>query len=103
MKKIKYLIIHLSNIIRGFFNYYFGKHSEIRKERLTACRLNLCGLYDPKGESEAAYVPGKESCGGCGCLLKTKTADLGSACHLTEIGQKGYWDKVVLKAINDKN
>lgn len=95
INRILYVIKNLPSIIRGFFNFYFGRHAEIRRERLFICRTNECGHYDAKGESELAFVPGKESCGACGCVLKAKTSDMQAYCTMKDFGKPAYWDAVL--------
>jgi hypothetical protein len=88
-----------SQIIEGYFNKYINfwnrrKIKKISKERIQICRKNICGFYDKDGTSEAAYVKGKESCGGCGCVLEEKTSCMSCGCYLLEINLKPLWEAV---------
>lgn len=91
IKKIKFIWDHKYNIIKGFTNLFLNKNKKVKEERLSICRTNTCGFYDPNGESANAYFPGKESCGVCGCYLKALCSDLDSICSLHEINKEPLW------------
>lgn len=96
MNKLKRIWKNRRQIIEGFYNRYlnFRERKTIRKvsnERLEICRTNKCGLYDEFGIGMLSAIPGKESCGGCGCLLKEKTSCLSCECFLSELGQEPLW------------
>jgi hypothetical protein len=88
LQKLKKIIKNRKNIFNGFLNLFLNKNKKIRNERLSLCRSNKCGKYDPKGKSKNAFVPGKESCGVCGCYLKALVADLESNCSLHQLNAK---------------
>lgn len=93
-----------SQIIEGITNSIFKKEDieEIATERLTICRTNKCGFYDPEGKSDKAFYPGEESCGCCGCKLAWKTRSLSSACALKDIGKIPLWDGILSEEENIK-
>lgn len=84
------------DILEGYFNRHLNfwdrlRINRIKNKRLFICRQNECGLYDPDGSSENAFVRGVESCGGCGCVLEEKTSCLGCSCYLAEINKVPKW------------
>jgi hypothetical protein len=94
MNKLKYLIAHLRLIIAGWFNAHLStdeKKKEVAEARLKICRSNTCRLYDKEGVSPKAYLPGRETCGGCGCPLVELCSSMDSTCSLAEIGQRPLW------------
>ena len=85
-------------IMEGFYNAYVSSGKEVKEEalrRLELCRSNVCGLHDPKGESEKAVFKGKESCGGCGCDLYAKCHAMSAHCYLKDIGEPALWDSLM--------
>ena len=94
MKKIHEIWKNKYEIANGIWNYFFGsrKAKEVAKKRLEICRSNVCGFYDKDGESSVAFFPGQESCGQCGCLLKTLCASQQATCSLINIGQAPLWE-----------
>ena len=88
-----------AQILEGYFNRHlnFWKKDDIEsisQKRLAICRSNKCGFYDPDGSSEAAFLKGKESCGGCGCVLVEKTSCMSCSCYLEELNEKPLWKAV---------
>lgn len=69
-------------IVEGIKNSIFKKEDVelIANERLSICRTNDCGFYDPLGDSENAVVKGSESCADCGCKLSFKSRALSDEC-----------------------
>lgn len=97
MNRIKTIWKNRKQIWEGFYNTYLNfsernKIKKISKKRIEICRSNKCGLYDKYGESQMAFIPGSESCGGCGCLLKEKTSCLTCSCFLETLGQVPMWE-----------
>jgi len=93
MKRITELWNNRKEIAEGVYNYFFGSKEikKLSKERLAICRTNKCGYYDPKGESINAFIPGKESCGVCGCLSKTMTSCKDCKCSLITLNKQPLW------------
>lgn len=90
-EKIQLAWKNKGQIAEGFYNAYVSASPEVKEEalkRLTLCRSNQCGLYNPKGENNEtlkAVFPGKESCGGCGCDLYAKTHAMSAHCYLKDL------------------
>lgn len=95
-KNLKYYIKNCLIILEGWLNYIFPTPTkkQVAQKRLTLCRQNLCGYWDPKGQSPEASFKGTESCGVCGCPLATKTMAMSSTCALKDIGKKPVWGPV---------
>lgn len=85
-------------IVEGFYNAYISCSDEVKQEalrRLTICRENKCGKYDPHGESERAVFKGKESCAQCGCATYEKTHAMSAYCPLRDIGEVPLWEELI--------
>lgn len=80
--------------MEGIWNSWFPNRyvERIADKRKTICESNVCGYYDPKGENEKCYVPGKPCCSGCGCNANWKQHSLSSYCYLQDIGKLSLWD-----------
>lgn len=78
-------------ILEGIMHSVFKREDVelIANERLSVCKSNKCGHYDPEGTSPAAVVKGAPSCASCGCKLQWKTRALSDECPL------GYWGAVL--------
>ena len=77
-------------IVEGIRNSIFKKEDveKIAHARMSICRRNKCGAYDPTGAG--CLVAGTQPCcderqGGCGCSLSVATRSLSKACP------KGLW------------
>ena len=92
LEKMQYAWKNRKKILQGFWNKITGQKKTLAEQRIKICRSNKCGYYDKNGTSEKAFVKGKESCGGCGCLLSSKVASQDSYCYLKDINQKPLWD-----------
>ena len=84
-------------IVEGIWNTWFPTAyvEKIAKRRRELCESNVCTLYDKNGEKPNAFVPGKPSCGGCGCRVEYKTRSLSSYCYLKDIDIKPLWEAVM--------
>lgn len=92
-----YLWKQKGKIAEGIKNSVFKQDhiEEIAAERIAICRTNVCGHYDPKGESPNAYFPGQESCGYCGCKSAWMVRSLSTNCSLIKDGKEPLWKAVV--------
>lgn len=100
-EKIKEIWRNRNKIMQGIYNYFinFKERNEIKRmslTRLNICRSNSCGYYDKLGESEKAFVKGKEACGVCGCNLKLLTSSQDSTCSLIDLGKIPLWKNTKL-------
>lgn len=90
-----------NQIAEGFYNAYVHSSQEVKEEalrRLSICRENKCGYYDPNGTSERAVFKGKESCGGCGCDLYAKAHAMSASCYLADFKDPEHpplWEAVL--------
>lgn len=98
---IKKIWKNKSQILEGVKNNIFTKEhvEEIYNERLSICKT--CPHYDPKGESERAYVKGSPSCRACGCPLATKLRSLSTECGKSDLGEKPLWGPITDEETED--
>lgn len=101
--KISKIWNNRSKILEGVWNATFPKEyiENIAEERLSICRSNICGVYDPEGKSQKAVLPGFESCGGCGCSLKYATRALSKNCGLEELNREPLWKAILTQEQED--
>lgn len=95
MNYLKRKLNQSQQIISGWWSWLFPTPTKLQvaEERLSLCRMNICGYYDPAGTSEEAVIPGRESCGHCGCPLAQKTLAMMSYCPLRDDGQIPIWEE----------
>lgn len=94
LNRLSKIINNLPKIIEGFYNAHIGGDKKIKRiadSRLRICRTNTCGLYDKGGISPLAYLPGHETCAGCGCSLIEKCNSMSSDCTLKELYRIPLW------------